>query len=305
LVRPKVSVPVSGTTVLDFWVSRLYDAGFEAVVVNAYHLHEELVAAVRSRRWPIPVHVQVEPELLGTGGGIGNVLSFFQRQPFLVINGDIFCDVPLQDLLKQYLESGTTVGLLMHDCPEFNNVAVDQDGSIVAFGRKASKGAGESPEIRSLAFTGIQVIHPGVLDGVAPGHPGDILTIYRKMIADGDPPLALRMPEFFWREMGTVDSYRKLHEELGRMRENAMLPLQTGKAIVIDPAAEVSPPARLKGYVAVGRGSWVMEDAELENTVLWDNVRVGSGSRLHNCVVTDGVVIEGEHENEILTGLIS
>ena len=305
LVRPKVFVPVGGTTVLDFWVSRLHDAGFEAAVINAYHLHEELIAAVGNRRWPIPVHVQVEPELLGTGGGIANVRSFFQGQPFLVINGDIFCDVPLQDLLKQYIESGASAGLLMHDCPEFNNVAVDPEGIIVAFGRKASEEAGESPERRSLAFTGIHVIHPRVLDGFAPGHPGDILTIYRKMIADGDPPLALRMPQFFWREIGTLDSYRRLHEELGRMGENVMPPLQTGKAVVIDPAAEVSLYARLKGYVAVGRSSWVMKDAELENTVLWDNVQVRSGSKLHNCVATDGAVIEGEHKNEILTGLIS
>ena len=98
LVRPKVLVPVAGVCVLDFWIRRLYDAGFEAVVINAYHLHERLVKAIQDRHWPIPVHVEVEPELLGTGGGIGNVLEFFEKQPFLVINGDIICNVPLPEL---------------------------------------------------------------------------------------------------------------------------------------------------------------------------------------------------------------
>jgi len=52
LVRPKVLAPINGSSVLDFWIWRLYHAGFGAVVINAYHLHESLVAAVRNSRWP-------------------------------------------------------------------------------------------------------------------------------------------------------------------------------------------------------------------------------------------------------------
>jgi mannose-1-phosphate guanylyltransferase len=303
LVRPKVLTPIGGLSILDFWVRRLHHAGFEAVVINAHHLQEQLVAAVHGKAWPIPVQVQVEPVLLGTGGGVANVLSFFQGEPFLVINGDILCDVPLPDLFRRFLDSGASAGLLMHDCQEFNNVAVDAQGFILGFGREAGDLVKASPHRRSLAFTGIHVIHPEVVDRFPPGQPGDILTVYRRMILAGSPPLALNMPGFFWRETGSLESYRRLHQELVCLEENAVPPLPTGKRILIHPAAEVSADSHLMGYVSIGAGSRVMRGSELENTILWDDVEVRAGSRLRNCVVADGAVVSGEHDNEILTGL--
>ena len=303
LVRPKVLTPVGGLSILDFWVRRLHHAGFEAVVINAHHLQEQLVAAVHGKTWPIPVRVQVEPALLGTGGGIANVLPFFQGEPFLVINGDILCDVPLRDLIRRFLDSGASAGLLMHDCQEFNNVAVDAQGLIIGFGREAVDLVKASPHRKSLAFTGMHVIYPEVMDGFPPGQPGDILTVYRRMILAGSPPLALTMPGLFWRETGSLESYRRLHQELGCLKENAVPPLPTGKSILIDPDAEVSPDSHLMGYVSIGAGSRVRRGSELENTILWDDVEVRAGSRLRNCVVADGVVVSGEHDNEILTGL--
>lgn len=303
LVRPKVLTPVGGLTILDFWVWRLHQACFEAVVINAWHLQEQLVAAVKNRAWPIPVQVQVEPVLLGTGGGVANVLPFFQGEPFLIINGDILCDVPLVDFVQQVLDSGASAGLLMHDCNEFNNVAVDAQRRILGFGRETHELVNTGSGRKSLAFTGIHVIHPKVMDRVPPDQPGDILTVYRKLIQAGNPPLAVQLPPFFWRETGSLESYRRVHEELGGLEENALLPLSTGKRVLVDPAAQVSPGSDLKGYVSIGAGSRVMAGGELENTILWDDVEVRPGSRLVGCVVADGVVVAGEHRNEIITGL--
>jgi NDP-sugar pyrophosphorylase family protein len=277
-------------------------AGIEAVVVNAHHLHGQLIAAVKNKNWPIPLHVQVEPALLGTGGGLANVLPFFEGQPFLVVNGDILCDVPLQGLIGQYLNSGAAAALLMHDNPEFNKVAVDAQGRILGFGNEAGGPPHQDFVNERLAFTGIHVIHPSVLDGFPPGRPGDVLTAYRNLIRTGEPPLALRMPDFFWREMGSVESYRKLHEELGGLKENAIFPVPTGKGVVLDPEAEIAPDAHLRGYISVGRGSRVMNRVELENTILWNDVEIQPGCKLRNCIVTDGAVVGGEHESEILTG---
>ena len=173
LVRPKVLAPIYGTSVLDFWIWRLHHAGIEAVLINAYHLHERVVAAVHDKHWPIPVQVRVEPVLLGTGGGISNVLEFFEGQPFLVVNGDIICDAPLADLRHQHFESESPAGLLLHDYPEFNNVAVTSHGRVLGFGREARGLALESSDRECLAFAGIHIIHPGIFDGFPPGQPGD------------------------------------------------------------------------------------------------------------------------------------
>jgi mannose-1-phosphate guanylyltransferase len=301
-VRPKALVPIRGIGVLDFWIWRLHKAGFEAVVINACHLNERLLAAVRNRCWPIPVHVRVEKVLLGTGGGISNVLDFFQGQPFLVVNGDIICDAPLQDLVKQYHESQNPASLLMHDYPAFNNVAVDSRGRIEGFGQEAGRLLREGNGTQCLAFTGIHMIHPEVFDGFTRGQPPDILTIYRSMIHAGRPPLALRLPAVYWREVGSIESYRMLHRELCNLEEGAIPPLQTGKALWIDPAARISSDSHLRGWVSIGKRCCIMEGVEIENSILWDDVEVRPGSRLCNCIVTDGGMIAGKHDNEIIIG---
>jgi NDP-sugar pyrophosphorylase family protein len=298
--RPKVLVPVLGATMLEFWLGRLHEAGFDGVVVNAYHLAAELVDYVASRPWPMRVEVRSEPILLGTGGGIRNVLDFFQGEPFLVVNGDVLSNAPLKDLYHRHVKLGRSVSMLMHHWPAFNNVAVDPDGGILAFGREAKDLLEARSRLSLLAYTGIQVINPEILEDLPAGQPSEILDTYRSRIVRGDQPVALFEPALYWREMGSLTGYLDLNRELSSAPGSFLSPVPTGKRIVIHERARVGPDVRLKGLVVVGKGSVVMEGAELEDSILWDGVQVGKGARLKNCVVADGVRVAGAHEWKIM-----
>lgn len=289
LIRPKVLVPVMGTPVLDFWIERLHHAGFEAVVVNAFHLHEKLTAFIRDREWPIPVQVRVESVLLDTGGGIRNALDFFGETPFVVINGDILCNAPLSELYREYLDSGAPAGLLLHDCAPFNNVAVDRHGRILGFGREAHAPAQKNGIVRDLAFTGIHFMHPAILKDLQPGKPESILTVYRQLIREGNPPKALFTPDLFWREMGTVESYWTLNRELSRLPEQFLPPLRTGSTIHLHPEASIAPDVRFRGTVVVGKGARIPEGVQLEDVIVWDHASVERNSVLTGCIVTEGL----------------
>jgi mannose-1-phosphate guanylyltransferase len=303
LARPKVLVPVMGITVLEFWMNRFYREGFEGVVINAHHLSERLVDAVTGTKWPIPVDVRVEPTILGTGGGIRNVLDFFAGRPFVVVNGDIICNVSLRSLFDRHIASGGSVSLLMHDCPPFNNVAVDSNGQVLGFGRETGDLLREHPgEVRLSAFTGIHVINPEVLEDLSASQPCDILTPYRRLIQEGHPPRSESEPGFYWREMGSLSSYRQLHAELGVAEDSFLQPIPTGSRVRVHERARVEPGVRIIGTIVVGEGSLVMEGAELEDTILWEGVRVEKGARLRNCIVADKVTVAGFHEDEIIAG---
>jgi mannose-1-phosphate guanylyltransferase len=303
LVRPKVLVPVAGSCALDFWVWSFYRAGFEAVAVNGFHLHEKLIREVQARQWPIPVHVLAEPILLGTGGGIRNALDFLGSEPFAVVNGDILCTLPLRELYERHVASGCGASLVIHDWPVFNNVAVSPEGSILGFGEEAKGMARGGSGARLLAFTGIHFLNAQVLEGLPAGVFSDILSIYRKHIGEGRALRALFADNLFWREMGSLEAYRGLHRELTRLQAGSLAPLRTGESVCIQPGARIAPGARLKGYVSIGDGCCVGENATLEDTILWDGVRVGPEARLCNCIVTDGLSVEGDHRDEILSGV--
>lgn len=298
--RPKVLAPILNTTVLEFWIFQLYRAGMEAIVINGFHLHGVLVEAVQRGKWPIPVHVSIEDELLGTGGGIRNALDFFGSEPFLVVNGDVLCDAPLREIVQEHIASGCPATLLLHDCPDFNNVAVDETGCILGFGKEAFGLAEKNQKLRLLAFTGIHVMDSSVLAGLQPACPADILTSYRDLVRVKRPPRASLKPGFFWREMGSVASYVELNRELASREEGFLPPLPTGKKVLIHPGSDVGMGVALNGHVLVGKGCRIHGNSLLEDTILWEDVVVREGSVLRNCIVTDGMVVEGFHENEIL-----
>ncbi|MCE5334825.1 MAG: NDP-sugar synthase [Desulfobacteraceae bacterium] len=299
-VRPKVLVPLLGVSMLRFWVERLHACGFEDVVLNAYHRKEHLADAVSRGDWPIPVEVLPESVLLGTGGGIRNALDSFGDETFVVINGDIVCDAPLAELAEEHRRSGAAVSLLMHDFPEFNNVAVGKDGAVLGFGREAEKMAAAGNGFRKMAFTGIHFINPAALADARKGVPGDILTVYRGLIAKGFPPVSLTCPNMFWREMGSIASYRALSAELTRLESGFLPPLPTGEAVLLHPEAVVEKDVGLSGVVVAGRGARIGAGARLENVIMWENVRIGPGSRLNDCIVADGMRVCGDHSGRVI-----
>lgn len=299
-VRPKALVPVSGTTVLRFWFEQLQAMSFGGVVVNAFHYPNQILAEIDRWRANIPLEVRVEEELLGTGGGIRNMLDFCNGEPFVVVNGDIVCDAPLQKLAQRFLRLGEDLVLLLHDCPAFNNVAVDAGGQILGFGEEALSLARDRTDIRLQAFTGIHFIKPRVIQHLSVGRPHDIVAVYRQRIAEGRPPRALWSPGLFWREMGSIEAYWALHREFSSLPTGFLIPFQTGQPLWRDPTAVVSSDADLAGVVMVGARSRVMDGCRLEDVVLWDDVMVEPGTVLRNCVVADGVICSGYHEGQIL-----
>jgi NDP-sugar pyrophosphorylase family protein len=302
-VRPKVLVPLPGAHPLRFWILRLAAEGFQTVVVNAHHLHDHLVREISAGKWPVPVHLVVETELLGTAGGIRNALNLLGEEPFLVVNGDTLSDAPLRWFHQTHMAGGTQVSMLVHDFPAFNNVEVTGQGRVAAFGTRAgtlSGGNDTAGEI--LAYTGIQCVAPEVFAGLPAGQPSELVPLYRGLIAEGAPPRAVvRECSPLWREIGTVAAYRGIVRELSELPEGVLSPLETGASTWVGPDARVSPRCKCRGVVMIGARSSVGAFAELEDVILWDGVSVESHARLRNCIVTDGLSVSGEHHDQILT----
>ena len=86
---PKPLAEVAGMTLLDRILDHVERAGIGHVVVNAFHLSEQIAAHLEKRIRP-PVKVLFEETLLETGGGVRNALGEIGQgeigtKPFFVI----------------------------------------------------------------------------------------------------------------------------------------------------------------------------------------------------------------------------
>ena len=78
---PKPLVKINGVTLLENSIKFLNSLGVKHIVVNAHHLHKEIVNFVKRKRFSSKVNVVVEKrKILDTGGGILNASKQFKKQ---------------------------------------------------------------------------------------------------------------------------------------------------------------------------------------------------------------------------------
>ena len=97
---PKPLLPVAGKPLIVHHLERLAAAGFTDVVINLSWLGEQIAAALGDgSRYGVGISYSREPwPALETGGGIFNALPLLGTEPFLLVNGDVYCDVDFGSL---------------------------------------------------------------------------------------------------------------------------------------------------------------------------------------------------------------
>lgn len=280
--RPKVLIPIQNRPLLHWLVEYLCGAGAEEVIINAHHLSDKLVDSVQRANFPIPVHVQKEKVLLGTGGGIRNVADFWDERPFVVINGDILSSIDLREVFIRHESSGATATLVLKDEPRFNRVQVAKDGRILSFSG--------GPE-KHLAFTGIQVLNPEVLAIIPADIPMSIIDCYLQLISKGKKVMAHVVKGQYWRELGSLEGYLQVHQELFQLKETPFQGLQVDEKQVVHDSAILGSHTRLDGMVCIGQECELDSEVAIQGSIIWDQVKVKTGCSIQRSIISDGAVV--------------
>jgi NDP-sugar pyrophosphorylase family protein len=280
-VKPKVLLPVANRPIIARVIDYLKAHGFSRIVVNAHHHYQQVVDYLdNGRPFGLPIDIRVEPEILGTGGGIKNTSDFWDDDPFVVINGDIVTDINLTRAYEDHLKSGALVTLIVHDCEPFNQIEIDENGNISDIARENLSGR--------LAFTGIHIMSPEVLSHIPDRVFYDIIACYQKLIASGKTIRAFVSENHYWRDTGTVKSYMDANRELSE------------KEILIGPGCRIDPSVIFKDWAVVGENSVLGQNVEIARSVLWEGVTVKERVRVVNSVVSSSRAVEYDLIGEVL-----
>ncbi len=91
---PKPLLVAGGKPLIVWHLERLAACGFREVVINHAHLGDRIEAALGDgRAFGLSIRYSPEPPgALETAGGIAHALPLLGSEPFLVVNGDVWCD---------------------------------------------------------------------------------------------------------------------------------------------------------------------------------------------------------------------
>ncbi|MEA1947895.1 MAG: sugar phosphate nucleotidyltransferase [Thermodesulfobacteriota bacterium] len=215
---PKALFPVAGRPLLHIIILSLQNAGCKAVIINTHHLYKKIDSYLLQQKYAIPVITRYEPEILGTGGAIKNVADFWDDNPFMVINSDIFTDIDLKKVYDFHLNHSHPVTLVLHDDPQFNSVPVNKNGVITDFhdltplpSHSVSVSNIHRPgETEKLTFTGIQVLDPQILELIPDNIFSSSIDIYRQLISENKKVCAFIAKEYQWKDIGSPERYNQV-----------------------------------------------------------------------------------------------
>jgi len=194
---PKALVEVGGEPLLERHLRSLSAGGVETVVINLGWLGGQILERIGSgERFGLNViYSQEGDDILETGGGIDRALPMLGSDPFLVVNADVFTDMPVP-------------GVELHDSDLAHLVLVPtpadkKSGDFALSGDRVSN-SGDS----MVTFSGVSIYRPEFFDGCEAGR-FSVVPMLRAAADDGR--VSGSIYEGLWRDVGTPEKLAELN----------------------------------------------------------------------------------------------
>ena len=159
---PKPLLRVRNKPLIEYHLEHLATAGFKDVVINTAWLAEQITLHVGDgSRWGLRVRYSHEGwPALETGGGIFNALPLLGREPFLLMNGDIWTNwIPKAPVLPDCWQANTLAHLVLVPNPTHHPQGDFglSDHLVVA------------PARQQFTYSGLGFLHPDLFDHSSAG----------------------------------------------------------------------------------------------------------------------------------------
>jgi len=179
--QPKPLFKVGGKPLIEWHLRRLAQAGITRLVINHAWLGEQIEAELGDgRRYGVHIVYSHEDTPLETAGGIARALPLLGDQPFLVMNGDVWCDWDPTHAIQAAHKLETEnlhAWLLLADNPAQHpegDFSLSANGVII-----------EPRQGHTLTFTGIGVYHRKLFQKLDPDLPARLAPVLYQAIEHG------------------------------------------------------------------------------------------------------------------------
>ena len=200
-ILPKPLIEVRGKPLIVWHLEKLAENGFDEVVINLAHLGYKIPELLGDgSKWNIKISYSDEQEsgALESAGGIKKALPLLGDDPFLVVNGDVFCDYNFD---SSFDLADKKAHLILVPNPEHNAKGdFGLDGEILT----------NSTE-QMYTFSGIGYYSPSFFDEVTE-HKSGLASYLRKAIEKRE--ISGEVFTKMWHDIGTKERLQKVNNAL-------------------------------------------------------------------------------------------
>ncbi len=205
--RPKPMALVGGVPFLELLVNSLAAKGIGDFVLLTGYKSEMIEDHFRDRYPSLRLRFSREEAPLGTGGPVKRA-EHLATDPTVLVNGDTFFDVNLDDLYRFHMEKQAQVTLSLlkvDDLSRYGAVTLNKLGQVLGFVEKTGGPGG--PGGPGLINGGVSMLSLDFIRGLPEGRPFSMEQEIFPPLCDSGRIFGLAQQRSFF-DIGTPESYR-------------------------------------------------------------------------------------------------
>lgn len=308
LMMPKPVVPVVNVPLMFYVLEWLKKHGIDEVILVACYLPSLLKKVIGNTYKGMKIVYIYEDVPLGTGGAIKRAQTMMKGTT-VVINGDVVTDFDITNMYKFHKEkkSKATIGLYtVENYSAFGVVKTDKSGEIKLFLEKPSREelGTDTADINA----GIYLIEPEVLDIMQKGKKYSVeRDVFPKFV--GQSFYGFAQNRIYWLDVGTPEKYRKFTKDILegnygiQLHKQGKVLLGSGSRIAVNSVTgegvKLSARVEIGELTVLGNKVTVGDQSTVKDSIIFDNVKIGSGCVIDNAIICQGSIIG---DNSIIEG---
>lgn len=205
--RPKALVEVQGKTLLQHAIEHLKQFGIKTMVVNIHHFGEKVLQELEQHQnFGCDIIISDErDELLETGGGLLKAAAHFQgNEPFVVYNVDVLSNIDLHQMLAYHQQHQALATLATRQRESSRYLLFNEQQVLCGWTNVKTqelKMMRSTAQTNSLAFSGIHILQPQLLDLMQQTGKFSITTTYLNLAAE-HKIMAYLHDDDYWFDVG-------------------------------------------------------------------------------------------------------
>jgi NDP-sugar pyrophosphorylase family protein len=184
--HPKALALINGKTLLQRNIEYLQQYGIRDIIVNVHHFADQILETLHSNKgWGSKITISDETdEVLETGGGLKKAASFFDSNPFLVMNADILTDLDLNAMIDDHYHHRPLATLAVTSRSSSRYFLFNRQDELCGWKNKKTGQERIARKDRPLvpkAFSGIHIIDPAIFSLIKQDGKFSIVDVYLEL----------------------------------------------------------------------------------------------------------------------------
>jgi NDP-sugar pyrophosphorylase family protein len=236
---------------------------------------------------------------LGTGGPIKRAEKLIgQKEPFLVLNGDILTNINYAELMKKHEASGATVTIALYEVEDptrYGVVELTEKGDIIRFVEKPSRE--EAPS--NMVNAGVYALNPEIFSYIKEGRPTSIEREIFPKLAE-EKKLHGYHFQGYWTDIGKPEDYLKANKLLldteiqkEKLGKNTILKndVETQKPCIIGENVTIGSRSKIGPYTAIGENVTIGKGVLIENSIIFPRTRISDFASVKDAIIGEAVTV--------------